>query len=314
MIPGFINVPKDAHQQIKDVELFAEIGLAVRLGEDGPHKQAFSSYVLEDGVAKCCSSLQLVVDPLKLRSVFNKDPFKMSSVEQVCFLLDKDWKPQLLLANQDKWMLKQFAPAEPDTPTRVFYIDRKKSNFFMGSYFLCLVVLELGLLKCAVPHHETDAFYKQLLSTIRPQKINTTIRRRKAPDADKIAKELESVKRQKKQHKEVEDTEAHDKSFYRGKSRFTFKAHNQIPGAGYYQADCPLNECKHKEFDEDGKISATRCRQRLSLSDAHEEELVLRRLKWWCLVAKDCKNKTKHQGHGIDDDDIKDALLAAEPA
>ena len=87
MIPGFINVPKDAHQQIKDVELLAEIGLAVRLGEDGPHKQAFSSYVLEDGVAKCCSSLQLVVDPLKLQSVFNKDPFKMSSVELICFLV-----------------------------------------------------------------------------------------------------------------------------------------------------------------------------------------------------------------------------------
>ena len=64
------------------------------------------------------------------------------------------------------------------------------------------------------------------------------------------------MKRQKKQHKEVEDTEAHDKSFYWGKSRFTFKAHNQIPGAGYDQADCPLNECKHKEFDEDGKRSA----------------------------------------------------------
>ena len=80
------------------------------------------------------------------------------------------------------------------------------------------------------------------------------------------------------------------------KSRFTFKAHNQIPGAGYYQADCPLNECKHKEFDEDGKRSATRCRRRLSFSDAHEEELVLRRLKLWCLVAKDCQKQDQAPG------------------
>ena len=112
------------------------------------------------------------------------------------------------------------------------------------------------------------------------------------------------------QHNEVEDTEQQDKSFWNGKARFTFKAHSQIPGAGYYQADCPLNGCKHKEVDEDGNRSSTRCRRRLSFSDAHEEPLVLRRLQWWCCIAKDFKSKSKHQQHCFDDDDIQDELLA----
>ena len=304
-----MNVSKGDHETIKDLELFADIGLAIRLGASGPHRQAFGSYILEDGVAECCSSLQLVVNAMKLRSVFNKDPFKMSGVELICFLLGKDWKPKLLPSDKDKWQLSHLVSAVPGTPTRVFDVDRKRSKFVMESYLLCLVVLELGVLKCEVPHHETQKCHKQLLSSVRP-KTNTTIKRRPAPDAEKIGKELESLKRQKKQHKEVEDTEQQDKSFNRGKARFTFKAHSQIPGAGYYQADRPLNGCKHKEVDEDGNRSSTRCRRRLSFSDAHEEPLVLRRLQWWCCIAKDFKSKIKHQQHCFDDDDIQDELLA----
>ena len=64
-----MNVSKGDHETIKDLELFADIGLAIRLGASGPHRQAFGSYILEDGVAECCSSLQLVVNAMKLRSV-----------------------------------------------------------------------------------------------------------------------------------------------------------------------------------------------------------------------------------------------------
>ena len=86
-MPGVMNVSKGDHETIKDLELFADIGLAIRLGASGPHRQAFGSYILEDGVAECCSSLQLVVNATKLRSVFNKDPFKMSGVELICFFV-----------------------------------------------------------------------------------------------------------------------------------------------------------------------------------------------------------------------------------
>ena len=313
LIPGFMNVAKGDHQKIADLELCAEVGLAIRLGESGPHRQPFSSYVLEDGVAEHCISLQLIADPLKLPSVFNKDPFKMSDVEKICFLLDKDWKPQLLPANKDKWMIRALAPAVPGEPIRIFYVDRARKHFFMPSYLLCLVVLELGLLKCEVPHHQTYKFYKQLLSTVGPEKLSNKIKGRTAPDAEKIGKEFESLKR-KRQHKEVEDTEQEEKSFNWGGSRFTFKANDVVPGAGFYQADCPLNGCKHGQKDKDGNKSSTRCRRRITFSDAHEEQFVIRRLKWWVFIAKDYPSKASHQGHRIDDDDIQDKLLELDLA
>ena len=73
IISGVMNVSKGDHETIKDLALFADIGLAIRLGASGPHRQAFGSYILEDGVAECCSSLQLVVNAMKIRSVFNND-------------------------------------------------------------------------------------------------------------------------------------------------------------------------------------------------------------------------------------------------
>lgn len=308
-----MNVTKGDHQKIADLELCVEVGLAIRLGHSGPHRQLFSSYVLEDGVAESCISLQLTADPLKLRSVFNKDPFKMSDVERVCFLLDKDWKPQLLPANKDKWKLKDLTPAVPGAPVRIFYVDRKRKHFFMPNYLLCLVVLELGLLKCGVPHHETHKFYKQLLSTVKPEKLSTKMKGRTASDAQKIGEEFESLKR-KRQRKEVEDTEQEEKSFNWGGSRFTFKANNVVPGAGFYQADCPLNGCEHVSRGKDGKISRTRCRRRINFSDAHEEQSAIRRLKWWVFIAKDFTSKDTHQGEPIDDDDVQDELLEHEPA
>ena len=89
-----MSVSKGNHETIKDLELFADIGLAIRLGASGPHRQAFGSYILEDGVAECCSSLQLVVNVMELWSVFNRDPFNMSGVELIYFLLGKYRKPK----------------------------------------------------------------------------------------------------------------------------------------------------------------------------------------------------------------------------
>ena len=149
-------------------------------------------------------------------------------------------------------MIRALAPAVPGKPIRIFDVDRARKHFFMPSYLLCLVVLELGLLKCEVPHHQTDKFYTQLLSTVRPQQFSTNIKGRTAPDAQKIGTEFESLKR-KRQHKEVEHTEQEEKSFNWGGSRFTFKANDVVPGAGFYQADCPLNGCKHQLRDKDGK-------------------------------------------------------------
>jgi hypothetical protein len=57
----------------------------------------------------------------------------------------------------------------------------------------------------------------------------------------------------------------------------------------------------------------TGCKRRLGFKNDEEEARVMRRLRWWAIMVKDCKSRVEHIELEFPDCDIKDAQFADPP-